>query len=67
MLRYSCLIIGVLAVLLLLVSLITCRLSGFPIAEGAETTPIAPIDRFGESWNASVRLGFLSVAQAAGP
>ena len=46
MLRYSCLIIGVLGVLVLLISLITCRLSGFPLSEGAETAPMPPLDRF---------------------
>ena len=33
MLRYSCLIIGILLGLLLLSSMITCRLTGFPLAE----------------------------------
>ena len=52
LLRYSCLIVGVLAVLLLLISLITCRLSGFPISEATETIPTAPLDRFVAGWNA---------------
>ena len=46
MLRYSCLIIGVLGVLVFLFSLITCRLTGFPLSEGAEAAPMPPLDRF---------------------
>ena len=36
LLRYSCLIIGVLATLLFLSLLVTCRITGLPFAEGNE-------------------------------
>ena len=42
--RYSCLIIGVLAVLVFLFSLVTCRLGGFPFSEVTETAPIQSVD-----------------------
>jgi hypothetical protein len=32
MLRYSCLVIGVLLALLVLTALLTCRLTGFPVS-----------------------------------
>ena len=51
MLRYSCLILGVLVVLVLLLALITCRLTGFPLSEETETGRTAPLDRFVAGYN----------------
>ncbi len=40
MLRYSCLVIGILLTLLVIVGLFTCRLGGFPVAP--EPLPVTP-------------------------
>jgi hypothetical protein len=46
MLRYSCLVIGVLLALLVLTALLTCRLTGFPVSDqpGAGTTSAVHVD-----------------------
>ncbi len=42
MMRYSCLVIGVLFALIVLTALLTCRLTGFPVSEQSETGSTEP-------------------------
>ena len=39
MMRYSCLIVGVLLALIMLTALLTCRLTGFPVSEQSGAGP----------------------------
>jgi len=52
LLRYSCLITGVLVTLLFLILLITCRTTGFPVAEGNQQIEIGP-DK--DAWRSSLQ------------
>tara|TARA_B100000315_G_scaffold205501_1_gene199270 strand:+ start:62 stop:259 length:198 start_codon:yes stop_codon:yes gene_type:complete len=42
MLRYSCLVIGVLFALIVLTALLTCRLTGFPVSGQPGAGPTEP-------------------------
>ena len=42
MMRYSCLVIGVLFALIVLTAQLTCRLTGFPVSEQSEAGSTEP-------------------------
>ena len=44
MLRYSCLIIGILLVLIILLGLVTCRTTGFPVSMSGDTNSVITME-----------------------